>query len=132
MMRYLGLVCAALLISQPACANPELSPACRSALLALQQRITQDSATLSQAELETSQEADQLRLNCVEGPSAYQEPIGQLARRLLPPPPAPGPGIGPATETALTLAMLITLILTTQGAVSIQSGGDSLFIGQPR
>jgi hypothetical protein len=105
-----------------------MSRECQQAFSGLKTYIELNSANLSQAELETSQAADTVRLACDGTDRAYQQSMRQIAARFIPPPRVAPAGLSETTEGVLTLALMIALITASSGGVVVIGGGNGLII----
>jgi hypothetical protein len=118
-----------LLCAQFSHAAEAISPDCQQALLGLQSYIGQQSASLVQADLETSQAADAVRLSCDGSAAAYQQSLGQITSRFIPPASAEPAGISARTEGILSLVLMIALIASSSSGVVVFGSGNGLYIG---
>jgi hypothetical protein len=126
-IKRIGL--ALILHSQLALAIEPMTRECQQAFIGLKSYIELNNASLSQAELETSQAADAVRLACDGTDRAYQQSMRQIAARFIPPPRVAPAGLSETTEGVLTLALMIALITASSGGVVIIGGGNGLIVG---
>lgn len=118
-----------LLLSMPRCwAVEPMTAECQQAFMGLKAHIDQRSASLTQAELESSVAADQIRLACDGSPAAYQQSVRQIAQRFIAPPSVAKPDLSDTAGDLVTLAMIIALIATGSNGVSFTSHNGALSI----
>ncbi|QLI81771.1 hypothetical protein HZU75_09620 [Chitinibacter fontanus] len=101
---------------------------CQQAFAALKTHIDQRSASITQAELESSVAADQIRFACDGSPAAYQHSVRQIAQRFIAPPSVAKPDLSDTAADLVTLAMIIALITTGSNGISFTSADGSLSI----